>query len=549
MRNSRLNHWFKNFQLPAALLLAGTSSMAMAQVQPHVYAHQYDLVVYGATPSGISAAVEAARHDLHVAIIEPGAHIGGMMAGGLSRTDTGNKIVIGGIAREFFERVGARYGQPIEWNFEPHVASAVFDQMLRDAHVDIYMNKPILEQGGVQKQGQTILALATADNQLFRAKVFIDATYEGTLMGASGVSYTWGRESENKYGEGLAGYRVADQSGPSRDNFTTQVSPYAANGTLLPGVQSSPDEKLGDFDGKIQAYGFRLCITQRDDNKLPFPKPVNYQPADYALLARQLEALTVAHGHAPDLGELVSLGALPNDKFDVNDLGAISTDDLGSSWRYPAANAAQRATIWQAHYDYEAGFFYFLGHDPSVPVSLRNEVNSYGLAKDEFIANHGWPWQLYVRESRRMLGEYILTERDLENDPVIDRSKTDAIGLGSYAMDMHNVERIPLSNGLVQNEGGTYVPVKAYQIPYRSLLPMPSETDNLLVTVCLSASHVAYASLRMEPQYMIVGQAAGLAATFAVHGDTTVYQIPLAAMQAQLKTEHAVLDIPGTTAQ
>jgi len=342
----------------------------------------------------------------------------------------------------------------------------------------------------------------------------------------------------------MAGFRGPGGLDTNYQDFSRSmgVSPYAADGQLLPGVQPASEVTVGEADRKPPAYGFRLCITQDRTNQLPFPRPAFYDPRNYSLLAREISAWTANTGSPPVLRDLVSLGALPNGKFDVNNFGAISTDDLGASWGYPGTNAAGRATIWDAHYEYDAGFFYFLGHDPGVPASLRDEVNSYGLAKDEFTDTQGWPWQLYVRESRRMLGDYVMTENDLEQAT----SKSDAIGMGSYAIDSHNTQRIPTAAGLAQNEGDMFEAVQPYQIPYRMLLPRATETTNLLVTVCFSASHVAYSSLRMEPQYMIAGQAAGVAAAMVVHGQGDLYTIPLAALQQQLQAEHAVLQLPAS---
>jgi hypothetical protein len=498
---------------------------------------QYDMVVYGATAGGVATAVAASRSGLHVALVDPSHHAGGMVAGGLSSTDHGNIAVIGGFAHEFFARVGSHYGEPVEWNFEPHVASIVFDHLLHEARVDIYFDNPILEEGGVHKENGRIVSISTHSGKSFRASIFADCTYEGELMALAGVSYTWGRESQTQYGEPLAGVRERLR----QDHiFTVRVSPYAADGNLLPGVQPGPEGKQGDGDRKVQAYGFRMCITRQPENMLPFPKPDQYDPARYELLARLVEALTKAKGRPPVMKEILLISKLKGDKLDLNNLGAVSTDYIGGSWGYPTANAEQRTAIWKDHYEYEAGFFYFLGHSDRIPRSLRDEINSYGLAKDEFIDTKGWPWQLYVRESRRMIGEYVMTQHDIQDN----LTKPDSIGMGSYQSDSHNVQRTPAADGSVQNEGDMYVPTRPYQIPYRMILPKHSEAENLLVPVCFSASHVAYSTLRMEPQYMIIGQAAGVAAAIAIHSHTSLYNISVPALQDELQKEHAVLQLP-----
>ena len=498
---------------------------------------EYDMVVYGATASGVATAVAAARNGLHVALVDPSHHAGGMVAGGLSSSDHGNIAVIGGIAHEFFARVGDQYGEPVEWNFEPHVASIVFDRMLHEAKVDTYFDSPLLESGGVQKKNGYIVSISTHAGTMFRAAIFADCSYEGELMGLAGVSYTWGRESQAQYGEPLAGVR--ERLRPDHI-FTVRVSPYAADGSLLPGVQPGPEGKIGDGDKKVQAYGFRMCITRQAGNMLPFPKPEHYDPARYEILARFVDASTKAKDRPPLMREVLLISKLKGDKLDLNNLGAVSTDYIGGSWGYPTADAEQRTAIWKDHYEYEAGFFYFLGHSDRIPKSLRDEINSYGLAKDEFTDTQGWPWQLYVRESRRMIGEYVMTQHDIQEN----LTKTDSIGMGSYQSDSHSVQRTPTADGAVQNEGDMYVPTKPYQIPYRMILPKHSEVKNLLVPVCFSASHVAYSTLRMEPQYMIIGQAAGVAAAMAVHRHISLYNISIPALQDELKKDDAVLQLP-----
>lgn len=507
-------------------------------------AETYDFVVYGGTAGGVVTAVSAARAGLHVALLVPGRHVGGMMSGGLGETDFGRKEVIGGYAREFFDRVGgyyhvADYGQRESWYFEPHVAEAVFLRMLSEARVTVVFGRRLKEKGGVSKTGHGITALIVEDGSKYVARVFADCSYEGDLMAQAGVSYTWGRESSEEYGESLAGVR---NSTPFHQ-FLVPVSAFDAGHHLLPEISPGPKGAPGSADRKVQAYNFRLCLTQRADNLVPFTKPPDYRPARYELLARLIAALAARDGHPPRMSDLMYIGAIPNGKTDINNNGAFSTDFIGASWDYPEAGYARRARIFQEHVDYTQGFFWFLGHDDRVPASLRAEINSWGLSRDEFTDSANWPHQLYIREARRMTGEYVMTQKDLQ----VDLRKPDSIGMGSYNSDSHNVQRIAKSDGGVENEGDMEVPVKPYEIPYRILLPRRGQVTNLLVPVCFSASHVAYSSIRMEPQYMILGQAAGIAAAIAVRKDQPVQDVDVEALQRTLREEKAVLSLPTTT--
>jgi hypothetical protein len=495
--------------------------------------YQFDLVVYGGTAGGVATAIAASREGLRVALVNPGSHIGGMVAGGLSATDHGKVEVIGGISREFFERVGRRYHKPVEWNFEPHVAEEVFIEMLREAKVAVFPDARIRESGGVVKQAKRVIRIVT-DHDAFRAQVFVDSTYEGDLMGLAGVSYTWGRENTAQYDESLAGVRGRQR--PDH-HFNVRVSPFDSNGHLLWGVQEGPKGEMGQGDKKVQAYTFRMCLTNVLSNAVPYIRPENYDPSRYDLLARLIQALEASKGRPPGMREVMIMSQLPDGKFDINSFGGFSTDFIGGSWDYPAADYKRRAEIWRAHGDYEAGFFYFLAHDERVPKALQEEVNRYGMAKDEFRDNRNWPYQLYIRESRRMVGAYVMTQHDIQETI----TKPDSIGMGSYQSDSHHVQRVATKDGAVENEGEMYVPVKPYQIPYRMMLPKETEVSNLLVPVCFSASHVAYSTLRMEPQYMIIGQAAGVAAAMAVKSHETVQQIDTVHLREVLLAGHAVL--------
>jgi len=501
--------------------------------------YRYDLVVYGSTPAGIMAAVAASRAGLKVAVVDPGRHVGGMVAGGLSYTDLGNVNAIGGLAREFFQRVGQHYGETVEYAFEPHVATQVFDDMLRQAKVAVFPSSRLLQTDGVRKSGTRITAIVTENGAVFEATEYIDASYEGDLMVDSGVSNTWGRESAAEYGESKAG--VIPSQRPDHQ-FDMWVSPYLADGSLLPGVSSSPKGEYGQGDKKIPAFNYRLCFTADKADQVPYPRPAGYNPKQYELLARYLQGLADVLGHSPRITDVMMMESLKGNKFDINNHGGFSTDDIGTNWDYPTANYQRRLQIADETRRYDEGFFYFLAHDPRVPRALQDEVNRYGLAKDEFTDTENWPWQLYVREDRRMLGEYVMTQHDI----LEDTKKPDSIGLGSYPMDSHNVQRIPTPNGGVENEGDMYVLTKRYEIPpyeipYRSIVPKASEAANLLVPVCLSGSHVSYGTMRTEPVYMILGHAAGVAAAIAAREHVAVQVVPVAELQKTLTAEHAIL--------
>ena len=486
---------------------------------------EFDVVVYGGTAAGVMAAVRAASAAVSVALLEPGRHIGGMVSGGLGKTDTGKVEVIGGMARRFFEEAGRHYGEKIAWTFEPHVAEDVFRAMLADAGVPVFFGQRVV---AVQTRGGNILALRTAARDAFGAKVFVDSTYEGDLLARAGVSYVVGREGREVYGESLAGRHERSP----KHQFSVEISPRDVDGELLPLVYRGDSGEPGAGDCKVQAYNFRLCLTQDKENQVPMPHPPDYAPARYALLARYLAA-------RPELkfASICSIGRLPNGKTDINNNGPISTDFIGESWDYPEASYRERERIWQEHKHYIQGFFYFLAHDPAVPATLQAEAQSWGLAKDEFPDTDNWPHQMYVREARRMVGQYVMIQADLQTR----RTKPDSIGMGSYNSDSHHVQRIPTPDGFVENEGDMQVGVRPYEIPYRALVPHATETTNLLVPACVSASHVAYSSMRMEPQYMIMGHAAGIAAARAARGCIPVGEIDVSALRETLRREGQVL--------
>jgi hypothetical protein len=499
----------------------------------------FDVVVYGGTAGGVIAAVSSAREGLKTALLEPTNHLGGMVSGGLGFTDYGKKEVIGGYALEFYYRVGrhyemSRFGNEVSWLHEPHVAEDIFRQMLTEAKVTVLERHRLREKTGVRKEGTQVREITMEDGSSFTARIFMDTTYEGDLMAQAGISYTWGRESSSQYGESLGGVR--DRT--PLHQFLVNVSPYDDQHNLLPEVSTEKPAPPGSADKKVQAYNFRMCLSEAATNQAPFIAPEGYDPKRYELLVRLISARVRAEGKVPSLLSILKIDRLPNGKSDVNNNGAFSTDYIGGSWDYPEATYARRQQIWEAHKNYIAGLLYFLANDPQVPLQLRNELNQWALCKDEFTDTGNWPRQLYIREARRMVGEYVASQKDLQTD----LTKPDPIGMGSYNSDSHNLERIVDADGFVRNEGDMQVGVKPYQIPYRSILPKRSEAQNFLVPVCFSASHVAYSSMRMEPQYMIIGQAAGVAAKMAIDAKRPVQEIDTAALVKKLRSQGVVME-------
>ena len=497
----------------------------------------FDLVVYGGTAGGVMTAVTAAREGLTVALLEPGRHLGGMVSGGLGWTDYGKKEVIGGYSLEFFQRVGAKYGRDVEWHFEPHVAEAVFNDLIKEAGVRVFLQHRLREKNGVTKKGAIVDEIIAENGASFGGRMFADASYEGDLMAQASVTYTWGREGISEYNESLAGVR--DRT--PLHQFRAEVSPVDASGKLLPEIMARSKDPVGAADKRVQAYNFRVCMTKNADNRVPWPKPTNYSPARYELLARYLPALEKELKRPLAINDVMKADILQNGKTDTNNNGAFSTDYIGGSYDYPQGNYGTRARIRQAHVDYIQGFLYFLASDPRIPSALSAEMKEWGLCKDEFVDNDHWPYQLYVREARRMIGEYVMSQKDIQTE----LTKPDSIGMGSYNSDSHNVQRRPTEDGrAVENEGDMQVPVKPYEIPYGMLLPKRAQATNLLVPVCFSATHVAYSTLRMEPQYMILGQAAGLAVKMAIEGKQAVQDVDTKALSAKLLSQRAVLHLP-----
>lgn len=512
-------------------LLACSAGLAAQQ--------SYDLVVYGGTAGGVMTAVAGARQGLKTVLLEPRAHVGGMATGGLSRTDVGKREVIGGLALEFYARVGQRYEMtrylnPVAWFYEPRVGESVMKEMLADAGVKVIYQQRLREKDGVRKQGTNVTEIVMENGQAFRGKVFADCTYEGDLMAQSKVAYTWGREASSQYGEALAGVR--DRT--PLHQFMVNIPARGPDGKLLPEISAAPRGTAGAADKRVQAYNFRVIATNNPATRIAWPKPDNYDVKRYELLARLLPAMEKKLGRPQVFNEVVLIANIPNQKADFNNQGAFSSDFIGKNYDYPDGTYSTRAEIWKQHVDYQQGFYYFLANDPRVPPTLQQEVRQWGLPKDEYEDTGHWPHQLYVREARRMVGEYVLIQKDLQTE----LTKPDVIGMGSYNSDSHNVQRVMNANGFAENEGDMQVGVQPYQIPFRMLLPKRAEATNLLVPVCFSASHVAYSSARMEPQYMIIGHAAGVAAQLAISGNKPVQEVSVPELQKILKSQGSVFE-------
>jgi len=516
-----------NFKLVFYIALFLTCNVAYPNVV------ETDICVYGGTSGGVISAVQASRMGKTAVLLVFGNHVGGMTSGGLGWTDYGNQNAIGGMSREFYQRVGRYYGKSIQWTFEPHVAEKVFLDMLNEANVIVRYRQRL---AGIKKEGGKIVEISMEDGSRYRAKMFIDATYEGDLMAMAGVSFTVGREGTNVYGESLNGIR------PNTPNhqFVVDVDPYRVIGDpssgLLPYIQPGDGGRPGDGDHRVQAYNFRLCLTQVETNKIPITAPPNYDPEKYELLARYISARLNA-GHSLNLKSFLKIDSMPNGKTDINNNGAFSTDFIGMNYTYPTNNYIEREKICKEHEYYIKGLLYFLATDPRVPANVRSEMQSYGFCKDEFIDTGGWPHQLYVREARRMISDYVMTQADCQGN----RIAYDSVGLGSYTMDSHNCQRI-VQNGVVKNEGDVQSGVpRPYPISYRSIVPKKEECENLFVTFALSASHIAFGSIRMEPVFMILSQSAATAASFAIDDRIPVQQVNYEKLKIQLMADKQLL--------
>lgn len=513
--------------------------------------YKADVIIYGGTAAAIIAAVQVHKMGSTVIVVSPDKHLGGLSSGGLGFTDTGNKSVIGGLARDFYHRIWLHYQQSPSWNwqkpseygnkgqgtpaidgdartmwiFEPHAAEQVFEDYVKENDIRIYREEWLDRKQGVKKKNGRVQSITTLSGGTYTGKVFIDATYEGDLMAAAGVSYTVGREAVDTYGESWNGV----QTGVLHHGhyFKQNISPYRIAGDpqsgLLPRVSGEDPGEKGAADHKIQAYCFRLCLTDHAANRVPFPRPEGYDAQQYELLTRVLDSGWNEVFNKFDL--------IPNHKTDVNNHGPFSMDNIGMNYDYPEADYARRKEIIHEHEVYQKGLLYFLANDPKVPAAIQSRMKTWGLSADEFTDNGNWPHQLYIREARRMKGVFVMTQQT-----VLGKSKVpQSVGMGSYTLDAHNAQRYVKKDGFVQNEGDIGVDIKEpYQVAYGAILPRREECSNLLVPVCLSASHIAYGSIRMEPVFMILGQSAATAAVQAIAENKAVQEIDYEKLKAQL---------------
>jgi hypothetical protein len=523
----------------------------------------YDVVVYGGTSAGIIAAVQAKRMGKSVVVVAPETHLGGLSAGGLGFTDTGDKSVIGGLSREFYQRVWSHYDRPEAWKwqkreeygnkgqgtsamdsvlrtmwiFEPHVAEKVFEDFVTEYKIPVHRNEWLNRATGVSKRAGRIVTLTTLSGRTYTGRMFIDATYEGDLMAAAGVRYHVGRESRAQYGEQWNGVQTGvlhhrHHFGVLKRPISPYVTPDDPQSGLLPRISPAPPGEFGQADNRIQAYCYRMCLTDHPENRIPFEKPDGYDPRQYELLLRVFGA-----GWRETFQKF---DAIPNRKTDTNNHGPFSTDNIGMNYDYPDASYERRRAILQEHERYQRGWLYFIANDPRVPAEVREEMRKWGLAKDEFTDNAGWPHQIYVRESRRMLGMFVMTENEL----LKTRPTPDPVGMGSYTIDSHNVQRYVTPEGAVQNEGDIGVSTNGpYSIAYGALAPRRGQADNLLVPVCVSSSHIAFGSIRMEPVFMVLGQSAATAAALAIDGGVAVQDVAYGQLRERLLNDGQVLEL------
>ncbi|WNS46739.1 FAD-dependent oxidoreductase [Paenibacillus sp. MMS20-IR301] len=491
----------------------------------------YDIVIYGGTAAGIAAAVQAAILGKSAVVIEPGTRIGGLTTGGLGDTDVGMKEAVGGLSLEFYRRVARKYGQDGAcWLFEPHIALEAMQDLVREYKLEVVCGERLELKDGVTREGSRITAIRMESGTVYRARMFIDATYEGDLLGKAGVSYTVGREPNSMYGETLNGI----QPGSELNELPAGIDPYVIKGDpssgLLPRVNPGRGGGTGDGDNKLQAYNFRMCLTDNPDNRMEIAKPEGYNEADYEILFRAVEQ--------GQRSRFFKLNRVSADKTDSNNNSGISTDYNGMNHSYAEADYRTREQIWEAHRIYQQGYVWTIQNHPRVPEDIRAIYRPWGLPLDEFTGSGHWTPQLYIRESRRMISDYVVTEHDVR----LDNPVPDSIGMGSFAMDSHHTQYYVNEDGHVSTEGGFYVRLAApYPISYRAIVPKRTECTNLLVPVCVSASHAAYGSIRMEPVFMILGQSAAAAAALALDADGIVQNVKYGQLQTVLVQAKQIL--------
>jgi len=528
---------------PLLLLAASLLATGIAAQTPIMH----DVVVYGDSAAAVAAAVQAKRQGLDVVLVNSTDFLGGMTCSGLSASDIFHRDAVGGVARELYGRIGQHYGKEYVDYFEPHVAQAAMDALVKDAGLTVVLKETLdRAPGGVTKEGTRIQAFRTSSGKVFAAKVFIDASYVGDLMAAAGVSYSVGREPNTLFAETLNGAQRGDDkprkhyTQKDKDHFIKDVDPYVKPGDpssgLLPFVFAE-DPVPGEGDRRIQAYNYRLCVTTDPANRLPFAKPEGYRELDHEMLLRNLEA--------GDIRFPALIHKLPNGKADWNSMHAVGTDYVGANWAYPEADYATRRKIEQAHELYIRGHLWTLANHPRVPAEIRAVAASYGLCKDEFPANGGFSPMIYIREARRLQGAYVMTEQDCKGK----RRADDPVALASFGLDSHAVRYFVTQRGFLERDGVIWnVPPRPYGVSYRSLTPKAEECTNLLVPVCLSATHAAHGSIRMEPVFMQLGQAAAMAAGLAIKNGTSVQAVPYAPVRDLLKAAQLPVEWTASTA-
>lgn len=501
---------------------------------------QVDICVYGGTSAGVMAAYSAKKMGKTVVLIEPGKHLGGLTSGGLGYTDIGNKYAIGGLSLDFYRRIGKHYGNFEQWIFEPSVAEKTFLSYIRLANVPViyqYRLKEVKKQNGWIREIKIEQSEKNtkANDQIIKAKMFIDCSYEGDLMAKAGVSYVVGRESNELYGETYNGVQLMEGH-----QFPDGIDPYKIPGDpssgLLWGISDETLAPEGSGDQKLQSYNFRICLTNVPSNRISITRPENYDSTKYALLLRYIQKID-----AKDLKPFLKVDLMPNGKTDINNKGPFSTDMIGMNYNYPEAGYETRKQVIKAHENYTKGLLYFIGHDSRMPLQLREQMLQWGYPKDEYTDNDHWTPQLYVREARRMIGAYVMTQANCEGKEVVN----DGIAIAAYTMDSHNCQRIVIKKGdsvMVKNEGNVEIGgFGPYPVSYRSIIPKESECKNLLVPICLSASHIAYGSIRMEPVFMVLAQSSAIAASLAIDKKIALQQMDVKSIQRILK-DNPLLD-------
>ncbi len=550
--------WFHPRNL--ARLFAGASlSVAVASAHPE----DFDVIVYGGTSGGVTAAVAAAKLGKKVALVSPTVQLGGLTTSGLGWTDLGKyqaASILGGLSKEFYHRVYLHYAAQPNWNsvksmagqymagfdqtnqlgfiFEPKVATKIYDDMLGETKVKIFTGLLDLDDG-VAMNDQRITSIKLEDGRIFTAKMFIDASYEGDVMAGAGVSFHVGREANSVYGETINGVQ-----NPLANNVVAGLDPYLVQGNpasgLLPGIVASVPPN-GTADGGLQAFCYRMCLTKNAANRVMVAKPANYQDEDFELVIRAVEA-----GQT----QFLKNDAMPNGKTDTNNQGGVSTDYIGKNWGpgwdWSTLNHQQRAALAAEHTYWQLGLIWTIQNHPRVlaKVGANGLYAGWGLAADEFTDNGNFPPQLYVREARRMVSDYVMTTKNCAGTVIA----LDSVGMGAYTMDSHHIQRFN-NSGAVKNEGGVGqdVPVP-YPISYRSLIPKIGQCENLLVPWCLSTSHPAFGSARMEPVFMALGQSAATAAALAINDNTSVQQVPYEKLAAALRADGQVLTLTAPAA-